>query len=186
MNDITASGRFVLRLPPPLHAALREAAREAGVSLNDYCMRRLSAPGIRLEHPGLAEVAARAASLAGPDLIGVAVFGSWARGTATAASDIDALVVVEPSYALTRAAYRPWDADPPIVDGRRVDAHIVRLPVTGSRVTGLWAEVAIDGLVVFERGLRLSMHLASVRRAILAGRIERRTLHGQPYWHEVA
>ena len=186
MSDITASGRFVLRLPPPLHAALQEAAREAGVSLNAYCLRRLAAPGVRLEHADLAELVSRAASLAGRDLIGVAVFGSWARGNPTANSDIDALVVVEPGFALTRAAYRPWDADPPTVEGREVDAHIVRLPEMGSRVTGLWAEVAIDGLVVFERGLRLSSYLAAVRRSILAGRIERRTLHGQPYWHEVA
>jgi hypothetical protein len=46
--------------------------------------------------------------------------------------------------------------------------------------------VAIDGVVIFERGLRLSSYLADVRRTILAGRIVRRSVHGQPYWHEVA
>jgi hypothetical protein len=186
VNGIKASGRFVLRLQPALHAALREAAREAGVSLNDYCTRRLTAPGGRPELPGLGEAVQRAALVAGPHLVGVIVFGSWARGQATATSDIDLLIVVEPDFALTRAAYQTWDADPLHVDGRRVEAHIVRLPDTDARVTGMWAEVAIDGLVLFERGLRLSSYLAAVRRAVLDGRLMRRTIHGQPYWHEVA
>lgn len=42
-----------------------------------------------------AGIAARASAHFGTDLVGVLLFGSWARGEATAASDIDALVVVE-------------------------------------------------------------------------------------------
>ena len=36
------SGRFVLRLPPPLHQALALKARAAGKSLNAYCAERLA------------------------------------------------------------------------------------------------------------------------------------------------
>ena len=43
-----ASGRFVLRLPPALHSALQATARDAGLSLNEYCTRRLAAPGATL------------------------------------------------------------------------------------------------------------------------------------------
>jgi hypothetical protein len=50
----------------------------------------------------------------------------------------------------------------------------------------MWAEVAIDGIVLFERGLRLTEHLVRVRRDIAAGRLVRRMVHGQPYWTEVA
>jgi hypothetical protein len=50
----------------------------------------------------------------------------------------------------------------------------------------VWAEAAIDGIVLFERGMRITEHLIRVRREIAAGRIVRRVAHGQPYWTEVA
>jgi hypothetical protein len=50
----------------------------------------------------------------------------------------------------------------------------------------MWGEVAIDGIVLFERGLHLTLHLIRVRHDIAAGRIVRRMAHGQPYWTEVA
>lgn len=181
-----ASGRFVLRLPPGLHAALRASARDAGLSLNDLCLRKLATPEGHADHPAFATVLSRAAAVAGDGLAGVILFGSWARGTATASSDVDVLIVVEPSFALTRAAYRRWDAEPPVLDGRPVESHIVHLPASQSKITGVWAEVAIDGIVIFERGTRLSAWLSEVRRAIADGRIERRIVHGQPYWREVA
>jgi hypothetical protein len=73
-----------------------------------------------------------------------------------------------------------------VIDGRPVESHIVRLPPSEAAITAVWAEVAIDGIVLFERGLQVSSHLAHVRRAIVAGRMARRVVHGQPYWHEVA
>jgi predicted HicB family RNase H-like nuclease len=36
------SGRFLLRVPPPVHQALALKARAAGKSLNAYCSERLS------------------------------------------------------------------------------------------------------------------------------------------------
>ena len=36
------SGRFVLRVPPPVHQALALKARAAGKSLNSYCAERLA------------------------------------------------------------------------------------------------------------------------------------------------
>jgi hypothetical protein len=143
-------------------------------------------PTGRADYPAFSEVVQRASDAAGASLVGAAVFGSWARSEATRSSDVDVLVVVEPAFALTRAAYEPWDGAPLSVDGHRVEAHIARLPERGAGVTGLWAEVAIDGIVIFDRGLRLSSYLADVRRTILAGRIVRRSIHGQPYWQEVA
>ena len=56
--------------------------------------------------------------------------------------------------------------------------HPPRDPVTG----GVWGEVAIDGIVLFERDWRLSADLARIRRDIAAGRLVRRLVHGQPYW----
>jgi hypothetical protein len=122
----------------------------------------------------------------GHALVGVVAFGSWARGRATTASDIDLLVVAERDFALTRSVYGALDDPPLTVAGRAVELHVVRLPDRDGRITGVWAEVAIDGIVLFERGMLVSTYLAEVRRGIVGGRLARRTVHGQPYWHEVA
>lgn len=182
-----ASGRFLLRIAPELHALLRRAAEDAGISLNEYCARKLVAPqgGLASLEPAV-EAVQRAAAMFGDSLVGVAAFGSWARGEAAAASDVDLLVVVERRVELTRRLYREWDRTPLAWDGRRVEQHFVHLPAAGRRVGGLWAELAVDGIVLFERGLALSTRLVRVRRQIAAGRLVRRTLHGQPYWKEVA
>jgi len=178
----SASGRFVLRLPPPLHAALQEAARASGLSLNEYCMRRLSVAGSALALDVEASaVVVRAAGLVGDALAGVVVYGSWARGEATPTSDVDVLIVVASQVALTRALYRAWDEQPVTWQGRPVDPHFVHPPP--ERVEGgAWAEAALDGILVFERGLRVSRELARIRRMIADGRLVRRRAHGQPYW----
>lgn len=193
MDDIrrshrgAASGKFLLRLDPALHERLRSAAAALGLSLNDYCARRLAAPlnDATLAAP-FAEAVGRAADLFGEALLGVVLFGSLARAEQRADSDVDLLVVLEPSVPLTRALYRPWDERPLTWSGRRVEPHLVRLPGSGSRLTPFWAEIALDALVLFERGLAISRRLAAMRRELLAGRLERRTTHGRPYWAEVA
>jgi hypothetical protein len=183
-----ASGRFLLRLPPGLHAALREAAGAAGLSLNDYCVRRLAAPaGDPTRLAGSAAVVDRAAAVAGDDLLGVVAYGSWARGDAADGSDVDVLVVVGARLAVTRALYRAWDTAPVAWNGRPIEPHFVGLPSPDAPVApGVWPEVAIDGIVLFERGVDVSRHLVRVRRDIVAGRLVRRVVHGQPYWAAVA
>lgn len=180
------SGRFVLRIDPGLHAALRAAARKAGVSLNDYCARKLALPAAACVADPAAAVVARAVSLFGDDLAGVVVFGSWARGELAEGSDVDVLVVVELRVAIRRALYRAWDADPLSWDSRRVEPHIVRLPEPGTRVSALWAEAAVDGVVLFDPDLSVSRHLVEIRRRVVAGEIVRRRANGQPYWVEAA
>ena len=70
--------------------------------------------------------------------------------------------------------------------GRPVEAHFAHLPPVGQIVAGLWAEVALDGIVLFERGLGVSARLGAIRRDIAAGRIVRREAHGQAYWTTAA
>jgi predicted nucleotidyltransferase len=179
------SGKFVLRIDPGLHAALRAAAEASGSSLNEYCARKLASPGWGGD-PAASAVIERAASLFGSGLVGVLVFGSWARGEATEGSDVDVLVVVGADVELSRALYRAWDTRPLTWDGRRVEAHVARLPARGARLTSLWAEAAVDGVVLYDRGLELSRRLAEVRDRIAAGELVRRRVHGQPYWVEAA
>ena len=179
----TESGRFVIRMPPTLHAALKEAAQTNGLSLNAYCVRRLSVAGLgpAIEQDAVGLVA-RAWSVADGGVSAVILHGSWVRGEAMAASDVDALVVLEEHIPLTRALYRAWDEGPDVTwRGHRIDPHFVRTP-TDASYSGMWAEVALDGIVLFDRDWRVSAHLSRVRQAIASGRLVRGVVHGQPYW----
>jgi len=179
------SGRFVLRIDPDLHASLRAAARAAETSLNDFCARKLASPG-GLMDPAVAAVVGRANSVLGDSLVGVVAFGSWARGEEASTSDLDVLLIAGEGVPVVRALYRRWDAGPGLSwDGHKVTPHFVRLPSSRAAVSGLWAEVARDGLVLFERGLAVSRHLANVRRRIARGDLSLRKAGGQRYWvHE--
>jgi hypothetical protein len=176
-----ASGRFVLRIDPALHASLRWAARAAGASLNEYCARKLSLPTPDLTLPAM-EAVAWAATVAGSSLLGVVLFGSMARSEMGEESDADLLIVVAGDLPLSRSLYRSWDENPLRWNGHPVEPHFVHLPQPGEGPSGLWAEVAMEGLVLFDRDLRVSRCLVEVRRAIASGLLIRRRSHGQPYW----
>ena len=181
----TASGRFVLRIDPALHAALRGAAGEEGLSLNEYCTRKLALPGQRVDGPasGLVE---RAAATAGDALLGVVAFGSWARGNLADTSDMDVLIVLDESVPIHRSLYEPWDEEPMRWGDHPIEPHYVHLPSEEVALSGVWAEVAIEGIVLFERELVVSRRLVRIRQKIAAGSIVRRVVHGQHYWVEVA
>lgn len=179
------SGRFLLRIEPELHALLRDDADRAGLSLNEYCARKLAAPGPDVAAPSVATVR-KAATVVEGRLVALLAFGSWARGELASGSDVDILVVVSAEVPVERELYRRWDTSPLRWEGRRVEPHFVHLPGPGERVTGLWAEAAVDGIVLFDPVHALSHHLVGVRRCILAGRLVRREVHGHPYWVEAA
>jgi predicted nucleotidyltransferase len=183
-RNATKTGRFLLRIPAALHQGLREAARHEGISLNEYCTRLLGCPpGSRTANRDATAAVSRAVVLFGRDLVAVAAFGSWARGELATGSDVDVLIVLERRIELTRDLYRRWDAEMPLRwSGKPVDAHFVHLPDPGRPVIGVWAEVAVDGVVLFERDFRFSGVLVGIRQDIAAGRIVRRAAHGQPYW----
>ncbi len=177
-DTIAPSGRFVLRVPPALHARLRREAEAEDTSLNDWCNRRLSGDG------GVAEgLVRRAREVLGDHLVGLVAYGSWARGDAGKASDVDILVIVDLDHPLTRDLYRQWDAHPVTWEGRAVDAHFVHL---GEGTSGLWVEAAIDGIVLLDRGHVVARRLVQVRNRIADGSIVRRVAHGQPYWIEAS
>lgn len=177
------SGRFVLRIDPKLHAFLRAAARDEGRSLNDYCARRLAMPqALGSASDALWAAVDRALHLFGDGLVAVAAFGSWARGELADGSDLDLLIVLESRLPLSRALYRRWDDSPILWGGRVLEPHLVHLPDRQETVAGIWGEVALDGVVLLDRALRLSTRLVRIRRDLAAGRIVRRVVHGHPYW----
>jgi hypothetical protein len=179
------SGRFVLRLDPSLHARLRERAEGLGISLNEYCSRVLAAPGGGGVLPA-EEVVGRADARFGADLVGVVVYGSWARDQLADTSDIDLLVVLSSAVPVTRGLYREWDTDPVVWTEREVEVHFAHLPEAAGPVSGLWAEMALDGIVLYDPDLALARGLGEIRRRIAAGEIVRRTVDGNPYWVQMA
>jgi hypothetical protein len=193
MNDTTktssdygsASGRFVLRINPGLHAALRQNARDAGISLNELCARKLGMPLRGFVGPGENAVA-KAAGLLGDALLGVVGFGSWARLELAQESDVDLLVIIDDEVGISRQLYRDWDEAPVFWNGHPVEPHFVNLPRPGATFSGTWAEVALDGVILFERELLVSRLLMEIRHKIVSGHIVRRRLHGQSYWVEAA
>ncbi len=181
LDQKPASGRFVLRIDPALHVRLRQEARTGQISLNELCTRKLALPGSTPSGPTGAAVT-RAVTVVGDALVGVVAFGSWARREMRDQSDVDVLLVVEDGRDIHRQMYRCWDESPVFWNGHPVEPHFVHLPHRGRRMSGLWAEVAVDGVVLFERELRVSSRLVEFRREIASGRVSRRRIHGQPYW----
>lgn len=179
-----SQGKFILRVAPALHMRLKKDAQMAGCSLNEYCSQILEsgATGLRMDDTFARELVARAKRILGDALVGVIVYGSWVRGEAGDASDVDVMLVTDASVNITRSLLAHWDEQPMTHEQRPVEAHFVTLPPLGQSVSGLWAELSIDGVVVYERGFDLSRLLAHARSEIAAGRLQRRRSHGQNYW----
>jgi len=179
--------RALLRLPQDLHTRLTIAARQAGLSFNEYCVRRLATPPLVSDTSGpRAEVVAHALSRFGDQVQGAIVMGSWARGEAAASSDVDVLLVLDNRTPLTRDLYRRWDERPQSIEGRALDVHFIHLPDAGAAPTAVWCEAAVDGQVWYDRHGTVSARLAEARRAIASGHVVRAMVHGQPYWKGAA
>jgi predicted nucleotidyltransferase len=128
----------------------------------------------------------QALQVLGSHLVGVVAFGSWARDELATDSDVDHLVVVKADVEIERPIYAQWDQTPLDWSGRSVEPHFAHLPGFGARISGLWAEVAVDGIVLFDRDLALSRRLVEIRRRIASGEMVRRTSHGHSYWVDLA
>lgn len=169
-------------MTPALHARLSESARAAQLSLNEYCVRALACDAGAASGGPLSAVVAKTLAQLGSAVVGIAVFGSYARGEARESSDVDVLVVTNSQTGISRSLYAAWDQDRMYVGPHLVEPHFVRMPEPDERITGLWAEVAIEGLVILDPDFVLGRQLTRVRRAILDGQLVRRSAHGQSYW----
>lgn len=179
--------RVLLRLPAELHRALVKEAADQSLSFNEFCVRRLASPTDAREMSSARTlVVTRATEVYGDRLMGVLVLGSWARGDAAAASDIDVLVAIDPATPLTRDLYRAWDLDPLVCEGRAVDVHVIHPSPAGAVPSSVWCEAAVDGLVWYDRDGTIASRLGEVRRTIAEGLVLRGFAHGQPYWKGAA
>jgi hypothetical protein len=166
-----------------------------GQSLNQLCVAKLQANGRPYAGPGAAPARA---GLLHPDFVdrivrrwpgnlaGLILFGSAARGDATEDSDVDLLLVMNPDIRIARDLYQLWDEfcreGSGAQDSGRISPHFVSLPGSVREAGGLWYEVALDGIALWECDHQVSRFLGSVRAAMGQGKIQRRFLHGSPYW----
>ncbi len=166
-----------------------------GRSLNQVCLAKLQAAGTMIAPSGMEILSTE---LINPDfleaviwrwqeqLAALILFGSAARGEATEDSDVDLLLVMRPPVKIRRGLYRLWEELCQDYEGAqdtdRVSPHFVSLPERLEEAGGLWYETAIEGILLWESGLQVSRFLALLRRAMGQGLIQRRTLHGSPYW----
>jgi hypothetical protein len=189
------SGKFVVRIPAALHAQLKGEATATAQSLNQVCISKLQASAT--PDAGLRATSA-ATELISPGfldailqrwcdtLIGIILFGSAARGDDTEDSDIDLVLVMDAEVKIVRALYRLWEdfcrEQCGTQDSGRFSPHFVNLPESIKDAGGLWYEVAIEGIILWESEYRISRFLSAVRAAMGQGKIRRRMVHGSPYW----
>ena len=195
MNSKLAT--LILRIPSSLHQQLKQDARSADLSLNKFCRsllsRRVGNPSAEKTPVSMAlgfggshqtkllrDVSMQALETLGDNIEGLVLFGSYARGRQTANSDIDLLVVLNSSMTLDRDVYSHWQ--PRKFNGREVAPLFVQIPGEGERIGGLWFEVALDGIVLYDKDLELSRFLSHVRNLVADGQVRRMVTHGHPYW----
>ena len=110
-------------------------------------------------------------------VLGIALYGSYARGLARTNSDVDILIVLDRSQSLDRDIYNAL-AEP----NGKFAPFFVYLPDESEQPRGLWLEVALDGIVLFDRDFVLNRYLSRLRRAIAQGSVRRKSTHGHAYW----
>ncbi len=170
-----ASGKFVLRLDPKTHQALKEEARARGESLNSLCSRKLQNP----TGSEWSEVCERIVQEFAPE--GIILFGSVARGEATQKSDVDLLVVLPKTQQISRALYQRWDQ----VFAKTEDIYspqFVHLPHSNEVIGSIWLETALEGEILYEKQRVLRDVLVNIRAQIAEGRYWRKLSHGHSYW----
>lgn len=190
------SGTFVVRISPGLHRSLRDLAAKRGQSLNRLCaeaFERAVCPTIGAESRPAAGTGTPLKLLAdecirvfGKDLLGVVLFGSVARGEAFPGSDLDILLVMDRCRPIHRDLYSRWEealsSFTERSSPRDVGPHFSHLPGSPRQAGSLWLEIAIDGIVLWERAGEVSAALRDLRAHIAGGEIRRRVRHGHPYW----
>ena len=174
---------ILIRGGQALHQKMMASAKKQQKSLNELCCDRLSIPS-SLENGAFAlirKVVAAADATFAADLVGVVLYGSRARSEARDDSDWDFLLVMDNTLPLNRELYRRWDHDFPSPD-HPLEIHFAHIPASTRGATGFWAEIALDGIILYEQAFAVSRHLIAVRHDIAEGLIIRKKSHGQTYW----
>jgi hypothetical protein len=180
--------KFLLRLEADLFESLKARAAEGGISINELCKTLLkngSSTGIFEEF--VSDLNKKIGLKVPQEIIGVVLFGSAARGSATPESDRDLLIILDRSSQLSRDLYQIWDervgsSKRHAVVLSKYTPHFAILPTEVIRTEGIWLETALDGIVLWEKDFLVSRFLSQVRHAIAERKLIRKISHGHPYW----
>lgn len=179
---------FVLRLKEDLFAGIRQRAEKEGKSINGYCVELLEKSQNNADE--FFELSKSCQKYFGSDLLGMVVFGSVARGTATKASDLDILIILDRSKKLGKDLYTQWDKflerDNVNTFGRDLSPHFVHMVEDLEKLGSLWLEVALEGRVIFEQNAQCTQLLQKIRSKISEGHYKKSYSYGIPYWKKVA
>lgn len=172
------SGKFVLRVSPLFHKQLKEEAQSQKLSLNDWIVKKLmSSNGVQSSEVVLKTIQ----NCFDGKMIGIVQFGSTVRGDQKTNSDIDLLIVLKNNQEITRSLYTVWDEKVAPTLGNKYSpqfSHLTEL----ERVSSLWLEIAMEGIVLLDENNLIKNHIIEIRRKIAAGKYLRKLAHGHPYW----
>lgn len=179
------SGKFVVRIPPPLHENLKHQAGQKGVSLNSLCARFLQ-EGLKKRPEKTCEaykaLLKKLKSQFGRNLTGLLIIGSRVSGTATASSDRDFLVVLSDAQPLARSLYQWWDEDIPSPKKEQWSPQYVHLPSSPMEAGSLWLETAMMHKIVWEKGSAVTNFITQLMKIIETDQVRRYWSQGHPYW----
>lgn len=159
--------KFIVRIPDELHLRLTNQAKYHQISLNQLCQKILE----KGEISEMDMIVDKIKTIFEESIEGIILFGSKARSDTHDSSDIDLLIVL--NEKITRRHYKLLELPD------MYSPNFVTFPL---RPSGLWFDVAIDGIVLFEKSRRLSNFLKTTRTFILQGGVKRQVTHGQGYW----
>lgn len=184
---MSRSGKFVLRVPPPLHKELVTHAREEGLSLNALCLQLISTAlhgptGQPSWKERLETVITYLQRQYDKSLVGIVAIGSRITGNATDDSDLDLLIVLDSKISIRRGLYRDWDNDSPQLADFVLDPHFAHLPGDLSHVGAVWLEAATTAEIIYDPKNRIQKVLDELKQPIESGKIRRGWSHGHPYW----
>jgi hypothetical protein len=132
----------------------------------------------------LRECTSELEKLLGDELVGLVLFGSWARGEAREDSDVDVFVVlkslrgVEARAAVYKVVSRSVGRAVTLVDARADELFKDEL-----ELTPLLLNILVDGIVVYDRTGKLAELAAKARQLVEAeGLVKYRTPDGKYGW----
>lgn len=163
-----------------LYKKLQSIAKSKKMSLNQYSLEVLS----RQELSSSGEILHLLKRHYKSDLVGLVLFGSHARGTATEASDIDLLIILNSTVKLKASLYRDWEK----YIASHLDAaysphftHILEGEL-GDNVGSLWLELAMEGRVLMDTKGLIQRRLNKIKEQVSSGEYIRKSSYGVPYW----
>lgn len=169
------SGKFVLRIDPSLHEKLSIQAMAKNLSLNQVISNTL----INTQNEIIKnDYTQKIINIFKDEIVGIILFGSYARSEETKDSDIDILIFTKSKP--DRSFYNKFDNI--FQDSENLSPHFAQYKNDIMTYGSLVFEVSLDGLILFDDCNKTHKLLSKIRKEIAHGHLKRKTSYGHPYW----